>query len=170
MRRTLTIILLVTGIVRFSSASAEDANIKWLSKEQAAAQHGDADAQTTLGLQYSLGVHGMQKDGTEAVKWWRKAAQSGKTDAQVLLGNAYLTGTGISKDQGEAVKWWRKAAESGNADGQALLGQAYYEGISVEKDKAEGISWLRKAAENGSPIAITLLKSLNIRVSVTTGK
>ena len=44
------------------------------------AQNGDVAAQFDLGLMYSNG-NGVPKDSSEAVKWFRKAAEHGNTSA-----------------------------------------------------------------------------------------
>ena len=49
---------------------------------------------------------------TEAVKWYRKAAEQGNADAQSNLGVMYANGTGVTKDESEAMKWYRKALDS----------------------------------------------------------
>ena len=45
-----------------------------------AAEQGNAVAQHNLGLCYDYGT-GVEKDGREAVKWYRKAAEQGYADA-----------------------------------------------------------------------------------------
>ena len=46
-----------------------------------AAEQGDADAQTALGMRYYTG-DGVPKDYAEAVKWYHKAAEQGHAIAQ----------------------------------------------------------------------------------------
>ena len=94
---------------------------------------------------------------TEAVKWFRKAAERGDADAQFMLGTFYENGEGVPQDYQEAVKWYRKAAEQGNADAQFLLGGLYATGQGVPQDDAEAVKWLRKAAEQGHAEAELML-------------
>ena len=68
------------------------------------------------------------KDAAEAVRWYRKAAEQGRADAQFNLGNMYSAGRGVLKDDAEAVRWYRKAAEQGAADAQFNLGISYATG------------------------------------------
>ena len=49
------------------------------------AEKGDSTAQYFLGAMYAKG-EGVPKDNAEAVKWFRKAAEQGHTDAQYILG------------------------------------------------------------------------------------
>jgi hypothetical protein len=150
----------LTAVYGGQTLSAADVHSEWLSKKRAAAEQGDSDAQVTVGLQYALGLHGQERDDAEAVRWWRRAAQAGNPDGEVLLGNAYLDGRGIKKDEAEAAKWWRKAADAGSVDGEALLGEAYYGGIGMGKNQAEGLRRLREAAKGGSSIAQIFLNSI----------
>ena len=58
---------------------------------------------------------------TEAVKWYRKAADHGLADAQFDLGVYYENGWGVTQSYTEAVKWYRKAARQGYKDAQNRL-------------------------------------------------
>jgi TPR repeat protein len=90
------------------------------------------------------------QNSTEASEWFRKAAEQGDVDAQVILGTNYNDGLGVIKDAAEAVKWYRKAAEQGHAGAQSLLGSCYLKGEGVAKDSKMAVEWLRKAAEQGN--------------------
>ena len=86
---------------------------------------------------------------SEAVRWYRKAAEQGYALAQYRLALCYDYGEGVTKDYTEAVKWYRKAAEQGNSDAQCNLGYCYEKGQGVAKDETEAVKWYRKAAEQG---------------------
>ena len=66
---------------------------------------------------------GTEQDHSEAVKWYRKAAEQGHANAQNNLGWMYQNGWGIEQDYYEAVKWYRKAAELGNVRSQYNIGE-----------------------------------------------
>jgi uncharacterized protein len=53
------------------------------------------------------------KDAAEAVKWYRKAAEQGYTNAQTNLGVCYAKGDGVIKDPVEAHAWWNVASALG---------------------------------------------------------
>ena len=55
--------------------------MKWLRK---AAEQGNADAQSILGIMFSYG-QGVPQNYAEAMKWFRKSADQGNADAQVGL-------------------------------------------------------------------------------------
>eukprot|EP01052_Picozoa_sp_SAG31_P015483 SAG31_NODE_996_length_10492_cov_4.648802_7_plen_238_part_00 len=103
-------------------------------------------AQSDLGVCYA-DDDGVAKDEAEAVRWFRKAAEQGHSDAQAMLGLCYDNGSGVAKDEAEAVRWYRKAAEQGDSDAQYSLGVCYDNGSGVAKDEAEAVRWYRKAAE-----------------------
>jgi hypothetical protein len=105
--------------------------------------------QIGLGLAY-YGGNGVAQDATEAIRWFRKAAEQRDAWGEFNLGLVYYQGKGVAKDLPEAIKWWKKAAEHGNADAQHNLGYFYRTGEGVEKDSAEAVKWFRKAANKGN--------------------
>ena len=119
----------------------------WVLHEEGDVQ-GQAEAQYTLGCCYSD-----NKNYTEAVKWYRKAAEQGLARAQYELGICYATNIGVKGDYPEAAKWYRKAAEQGDARAQNSLGFCYANGRGVEQDYTEAVKWYRKAAEQGYSMA-----------------
>jgi TPR repeat protein len=58
---------------------------------------------------------GVPQDFTEAVKWWRLAADQGHAGAQCNLGVKYAQGTGVQQDFTKAARLFKLAAEQGNA-------------------------------------------------------
>ncbi len=107
--------------------------------------------QNQLGCMYDLGK-GVNQDYTEAIKWYRKAAELGDVDGQCNLGQMYYYGKGINQDYTEAIKWYRKAAEQGSAFGQVILGYMYENGKGISQDYSEAVKCYRKAAEQGNAI------------------
>ena len=87
-------------------------------------------AQYHLGVCYETG-HGVAQDYTEALQWYRKAAERGNANAQWMLGWSFAQGLGVPQDYAEAVRWYRKAAEQGNADAQWSLGSCCDDGQGV---------------------------------------
>jgi TPR repeat protein len=56
----------------------------------------------------------VSQDYTEAMKWYRKAADAGNASAMRNIGWLYHNGLGVSQDYTEAMKWFRKADDAGN--------------------------------------------------------
>ncbi len=73
-----------------------------------------------LGYMYHVG-YGMAKNGEEAVKWYKKAADYGNVYALGQLGEMYELGSGVPKDPTEAIKWYKKAADQGHSHAKARL-------------------------------------------------
>lgn len=118
---------------------------------------------------------GVPQDDTEAVKWFRRAADQGNADAQYGLGIMYSNGRGVPQNDVEAVKWFRLASDKGNvlAQGrltpparlaaveqlakadqgdvtaQSQLGFMYANGKGVPQDYVEAVKWLLLAANQG---------------------
>ncbi len=109
---------------------------------------GDVAAQAALGFFYES-----RQDFSEAVTWFRKAADQGHLKAQNQLGLAYALGVGVEQDYEQAVFWYRKSAEQGDVKAQNNLGVMYDTGLGVEKDYVQAASWYRKAADQGDAFA-----------------
>lgn len=112
-------------------------------------------AQYYLGLVMENG-YGITANASQAVEWYRKAAEQGLDSAQVNLAICYLNGIGVTKNKKEAKRWLQKAAEKGNSDAMYNLGGIFH----TEGNKSEAIKWLKKAQENGSEEAKEFLQQL----------
>jgi len=124
-----------------------------LAELQQHAETGDTEAQYQLAIRYSSG-NGVPKDDLEAVKWFRKSAESGHAMAQVTLGLICREGSrGVKEDAAQAVDWFRKAANQGNANGQSELGFMYEQGEGVPQDDREAARLYGLAAAQGLPVA-----------------
>jgi len=147
MKSKIPSIFIVTLVALFGCdrTNAADDDFDTLTK---LAEQGDAAAQLNLGLMYKDG-RGVQRDDTEAVKWFSKAAEQGKSDALQLVGFMYARGTGVAQDDGEAVKWYRKAAEQDHIVAQFKLGVMYAKGRGAPQDYAMAYAWFNVAAANG---------------------
>ena len=109
-------------------------------------QPTDAKEQYILGQNYDHG-NGVPKDQTEAIKWYRKAADQGYADAQAAIGISYVWGLGVPQDPAKSTTWFRKAADQNNSAAQRELGHRYLNGEGVPQDPVEAVKWFRKAAE-----------------------
>jgi uncharacterized protein len=58
---------------------------------------------------------GVSQDNTEALSWYRLAADQGYAAAQFDLGMMYATGEGVPQDYVAAASWYRLAAEQGDS-------------------------------------------------------
>ena len=101
---------------------------------------------------YSLGYR-VARDGVEAVKWYRKAADQGHTWAQFRLGQMHDNGEDIPENDAEAVTWYRRVAEQGGVAAQFRPGLMYADGEGVPKDNVKAYAWYNIAAAQGHDAA-----------------
>ncbi len=59
-----------------------------------------------LGWSYDNGI-GVEKNNSEAIGWYQKAAQQGNPQAQLNLGLKYENGVGVPKNYTEASGLYR---------------------------------------------------------------
>ena len=83
-----------------------------------AAEQGNADAQTRLGIMY---IESVPRDYPKAVEWFQKAAAQGYAPGQYCLGVMYIGGHGVPKDERRATEWFQKAAAQGHVDAKKAL-------------------------------------------------
>ena len=123
-------------------------------------EEGSPGAQFLLGSLYDTGQQGVPEDDTEAVRWYRLAAEQGLAEAQVNLGVMYDNGEGVPEDDTEAARWYRLAAEQGHAKAQLNVALQYITGEGVPADHVQAYAWLNMAVAGGDPHAE------NVRVSL----
>ena len=133
-------LLLLAALLTFQSVNAFD-----FEKLKLKAEQGDPLIEYMLGTVYFHGLHGVLKNDTEAVKWFRKAADQGILQAQYDLGVMYANGDGVPENDAEAVNWYRKAADSGLVEAQYELARMYYYGGGVPENYVHAYVWLSMA-------------------------
>ena len=69
---------------------------------------------------YELGK-GVAKDYSEAVKWYRKAAEQGDVNGEFCLGDMYENGKGVETNLAKARELYRKAAAKGHDSAKKRL-------------------------------------------------
>jgi hypothetical protein len=79
-------------------------NAEELASVRQRAEAGDVKAQAELGLTYEYGFGGAQRNLSEAVKWYRRAAEQGDGDAKDSLAGMYFDGRGVEKNYSEAAR------------------------------------------------------------------
>ena len=83
------------------------------------AEQGFAEAQSVLGLMYTLGL-GVPQDKQEAVKWYKRSAEQGFAHGQFSLGVMYYFAEGVPKDDVLSYKWFNLSAAQGNKNSAEL--------------------------------------------------
>jgi len=99
------------------------------------ANSGDAAAKFLMGNEYLSGKR-IKADCTQAIHWYRSAAQQGMALAQEVLGEYYAGGHCVPKDSVEAVYWYRAAAEQNNTRAQESLSGMY--GFGLQSTQVSG--------------------------------
>ena len=106
-----------------------------------AAQKGDPNGYFLLGFFYYQG-EGVTQNFTEAIKWFKKAANNGLSNSYGFLGACYIT----QKNYVEAINWFKKAINNGDCC-YADLGACY---LQLGKF-TEAIPWLKKGIDDKKP-------------------
>lgn len=126
----------------------------------------DGQADYNLGIKYQFGL-GVEKDGKEATRLYRVAAEKGHPEAQNDLAFMIYTTSRTSMSvplsdeaAAEVVYWYDLAAKNGNSSAQATLSRMYGTGDLVDKDRLMGHMWLGVAIMNGRSGDATGLKGL----------
>lgn len=120
-----------------------------------AANSNDQIAQYYLGLVFENG-YGTVANASQAVEWYRKAAEQGLDSAQINLALCYLKGIGVTRDDQQGLNWLQVAADKGNSDAMTNIGVYYMN----QGNESEGKKWLLKAQDAGNEKATQLLKQL----------
>ena len=115
------------------------------------AQTGDANAQYSLGALYYTGQL-IDKDKSQARKWFKKAADQGEPTAQYYLGQIYLNGDGINKNKMTAIEWLKKSAKQGEKKAEIKLTKL---GVKFVKKQTPRKKLKNKINKKRKPIAAT---------------
>lgn len=103
---------------------------------------------------YELGrAYAANRQMSEAIASYRKAADKGSTTAMVELGVLLANGTGVTKDEAAARKLFERAGQGGNARGMTNLAVLSERGGAAPMDPVKSRALLAKAAEGNSPEA-----------------
>jgi uncharacterized protein len=134
------------------------------------ADHGDVDAQFSLGLHY-VTAEGQALDLLEAARWYRKAADQDHALAQYNLGVMFARGQGVARDDAAAAGWSRKAAEGGDAGGQYDLGMRCHRASAdpllcgAGESRIEAYKWFHLAADQGYRDSLTACQRVVAKMS-----
>ncbi|KAF9164529.1 hypothetical protein DFQ26_001336 [Actinomortierella ambigua] len=99
----------------------------------------------------------VSSNASDAVTRYRREADGGSAEAQLVLGKIYTDGYGVKEGTFQAARWYEMAAKQGNHEAQTILGQWYALGRGVIQSDEQAVKWLTLAAEQGNPVALTRL-------------
>jgi uncharacterized protein len=142
----LALLTAISGCSPAQQAPADPAVKQAVEDLKQQAEKGDPVAQWRLGSLYDSG-QGVPRDGKEAEKWYRRAADNGYAEAQNSLGSFYQA----ERKYSEAVEWYRKAADQGHTLALNNLAYVYDLGLGVSQDREHAFELYMKAANQGDP-------------------
>ena len=88
---------------------------------------------------------------TEAVKWFRAAAQQGLARSQYNLAISHFIGNGTPKNQTKAMIWFQEAAQNGDGLAQHNLAIFYLDGEYLSQNIPNAYAWSLVAEASGFP-------------------
>jgi len=68
---------------------------------------------------------GVPRDSSQALKWYKAAAEQGNPEGQLQLGLMYLMGIALARNTPQALKLLKLSADQGTRDAQVFLGLAH---------------------------------------------
>ena len=89
----------------------------------------------------------VDRDVTEAHRYFLMSAVQGVDEAQYYVGMAHFLGVGTRQSYRDAIKWFRIAAEKGFPKAQFAMGECYLNGYGVYKDPGFAKLWFTMAAD-----------------------
>jgi len=122
---------------------------KSFSLHQQLAANGNAKAMNALGVDYSEGL-GTGADLTEAMVWFKKAAEAGYTTAWYNLGKIYQRGHGTPQDFKIAFACFTKATEMRDTDSKLTIAYMLFKGLGCQQDYAKAFSIYYPSAQAGN--------------------
>jgi len=127
-----------------------------------AAEKGDLQAMTLMGVCYAMG-RDVKQDDAVAAEWFRKAADGGNPEGALALGNWILEGRGgLAQDAAEAARLVELASSKGVQEAHGMLGVLYNEGTGVKQDYKRAAALFEQAAAGGDLKALYNLGCLQI--------
>lgn len=98
----------------------------------AAALHGHARAQTTLGDCFTKGGRGVERDLVQAAKMYRMAARQGDLIGLQRIAECYLSGQGVVKDEVEAYAYFALISMRKGREDTNILNRMVGQGTPLE--------------------------------------
>lgn len=87
----------------------------------------------------------------QSAEWIAASARYGLVEAQVLLGQMLLDGTGLQRNPKAAFAWFSVAANAGHLPAINMVGRCHQNGWGTKPDHAAALTHFHKAAERGEP-------------------
>ena len=123
-----------------------------------------------IGLFYYNGW-GVQKNESEALKWFERAANHGNECGMYNSGFLYREGRGTELDYYKALYWFQKASESGHTEAPNQIGLMYYREEGVPQDYEVAYFYFEKGTVAGDNtakynMAYFLMRGLGVKQDI----
>lgn len=138
-RRLLRTLALVFPLA-FLAAALWDGRRVW--RGLAGVALGRPADQRVMGLLRAGGRHFLRQDPAKAAHWYRKAAEGGDAEGQLLLARVLVRGEGLARDPVEALRWAEAAGAQGQPDAMVFAGD-----LRRPADPGAAETWYRKAVD-----------------------
>lgn len=126
---------------------------------------GDLGAQVELGDAYLAGSY-FPRDFSEAVRWYKLAADAGSTEANATLARYYEVS--LKPDYTIARSYHLKASLAGHVTSQFSVAERYLSGINgFEQDAVEAYAWYNVCAASGNQEAAAARDRLEFQIIST---
>lgn len=93
-------------------------------------------------------------DKSEAFKFYLLAAENGNSEAMLIVGDRFASGTGTDENLRSAFEWFDRAARKGERRALYAVGECYRDGRGVGKDINQAIHYFTQAAAYNDPVAM----------------
>jgi uncharacterized protein len=110
-----------------------------------AAKSGKSEAMEQIAQIYLEGKGGVPQDPAAARDWAQKAADEGIGRGDLLLGQIWMSGLGVTADQDKALGYFELADEAGDMKAGRYIGLIAQQNGDVQT----AVQWFRRAAERG---------------------
>jgi TPR repeat protein len=130
------------------SQSPEDA-ANGLRLLRSSATNGFVPAMLNLGSLFRRGEY-VQRNDSEALHWFREAADKNDPEGWTQLGACYHRGSGTPKDFTKAIECYKQAAALTNYEAMKSLGYLLMNGLGAEKDIGTAKMWFERSAKEGN--------------------
>lgn len=109
-----------------------------------------------LGVIYSKGGKGVEKDYNKSFYWWKNGADLGDAACFNNIGWCYSNGKGVNRNDKKAYESFKKAIEIDSTEAKAYynLAKMFYYGDYVKPNRDSLRYYLQKAIENGNEDAL----------------
>lgn len=157
MKQQLPVIL--ATLLSCFSALAQNRNTPAIRQLQPRAERGDVNAQITLGVHFRDGI-GVRQDHSQALHWFRCAADAGHGPGFDNVGFMYLRGWGVQEDWDIATAYFKAGAKRNDLQSLYNLGNCYFSGQGFEQSYPLALECWQKAADKGHADSMWRLATL----------